>query len=499
MSSTALKNGQNYNTAKMWQIGFFALNNTATNLYMFILTFVSYYAAGIAGLTVAVVSIVLTAMRIFDGITDPIVGFIIDKTESKFGKFRPMMILGNVLLASSVILMYTITHNLPLSLQLLFFVLTYALYVIGYTFQTAVTKAAQTVLTNDPKQRPMFAVFDGIYNTGVFTVGQVYVASYLIGKHGDFTMGLFAELNTLAIILAGIFTILAVIGIAGKDRKEFYGLADLTVNTKFRDYWKIFKANRPLQFLITAVTADKLAFSLLRQSVVVVMIFGILMGDYELSGTVSMITVIPILLITFLAVAIARKRGMRSSFIQSTWVAFLSLAGLAALFLVISDPVSMSDSIGIGLVVFVILYTLAMGFGAIPSTLVNPMIADVSDYETFKSGRYVPGMIGTLFSFVDKLVTSLAPAIVGLGVALIGFTDEFPTVNDSLTTSLFGMTLLLGFGIPALLLSVSLLSMKFYKLDDKKMEEIQEDLAKMKAEGKVDEEGTETKTKNEAI
>ena len=494
MSTAAIEKEQKYNRAKLWQIGFFALNNTATNLYMFILTFVSYYAAGIAGLTVAVVSIVLTSMRIFDGITDPIVGFIIDKTESKFGKFRPLMILGNVLLASSIILMYSITHTLPLSFQLLFFVLTYALYVIGYTFQTAVTKAAQTVLTNDPKQRPLFSVFDGVYNTVVFTLGQVYVASYLIAKHGDFNMELFAELNTLAIIFAAICTVLAVIGIAGKDKKEFYGLADLTVNTRFRDYWPILKGNKPLKLLITAVTADKLAFSLLRQSVVMVMIFGILMGDYALSGTVSMITVIPILLITFIAVAIARKRGMRSSFIKSTWISFLSLVGIVSLFLVISDPTSMSGNVGIGIVLFIILYTLAMGFGAIPSTLVNPMIADISDYETYKSGRYVPGMLGTLFSFVDKLVTSLAPAIIGLGVGIIGFTAEFPTVNDPLTTPLFVMTLLLGFGLPALLLIVSLVSMKFYSLDDKRMEEIQAKLAKMKEEGTAKKAETESGT-----
>ncbi|WP_068677065.1 MFS transporter [Oceanobacillus sp. Castelsardo] len=494
--STAVETNKEYNRAKLWQIGFFALNNTATNLYMFILTFVSYYAAGVAGLTVAIVSMVLTFMRVFDGITDPIVGFLIDKTETKFGKFRPMMIIGNVILATSVILMYSITHTLPQQYQLVFFIITYALYVIGYTFQTAVTKAAQTVLTNDPKQRPVFAVFDGIYNTFVFTLGQVFVASYLIAKHGDFNMGLFVELNTIAIVLAGIFTILAVIGIAGKDRKEFFGLADSTVNTRFRDYWPILKGNKPLQLLITAVTADKLAFTLLRQSVVIVMVFGILMGNYALSGTISMITVLPILLITFLAVAVARKKGMRKSFVQATWVAFLSLAGLVALFLIV-DPASMSGGVSVGIVAFTILYTLAMGFGQIPSTLVNPMIADISDYETYKSGRYVPGMIGTLFSFIDKLITSLAPAIVGFGVALIGFKDAFPTVNDALTTPLFGMTLLLAFGLPALMLIVSLVCMKFYRLDDKKMEEIQIELARLKAEGKI--EDTDMKTEMEAI
>src|SRR5690606_8373916 len=95
---TAVMNNEEYNRAKLWEIGLVALNNTATNRYMFILAFVSYYAAGIAGIAVVVVSTILMAMRIFDGITDPIVGYLVDKTEGKCGKFRPFMIVGNIIL-----------------------------------------------------------------------------------------------------------------------------------------------------------------------------------------------------------------------------------------------------------------------------------------------------------------------------------------------------------------------------------------------------------------
>lgn len=485
MSSTMMEDGHQYNSAKLWQVGLFALNNTATNLYMFILTFVAYYATGIAGLAVVAVSTVLTAMRIFDGITDPIVGFIVDKTESKFGKFRPFMIIGNIILAGSILIMYNVTHLLPQSLQLIFFILIYAVYVVGYTLQTTITKAAQTVLTNDPKQRPLYTAFDSVYNVGVFTGGQVFVSTYLIAKHGDFTMALFSELNLYAIALAGVFTILAVIGIWGKDRKEFYGLAEKTVKTRFRDYWPILKSNRPLQMLITATAVDKLAFTVLRYSVVAVMIFGILMGDYALSGTISAIAIAPSVLITFAVVAYARKVDMRKAFVSSTFIALMAFVGLLALFLIMRDPTSMSNgSIGLPIILFTILYIVGLGFGGMPSSLVNPMIADVSDYETYKTGRYIPGMLGSLFSFIDKLITSLAPAIVGLGVALIGFGSAFPTIDDPLTTSLFTMTLILAFGIPAAGLVVSLIAMKFYKLDRLKMEEIQEKIAVVKEKAK---------------
>ncbi|THE12842.1 glucuronide permease [Bacillus timonensis] len=487
MSTTAINN-QQYNKARLWEIGFFALNNTATNLYMFIMMFVSYYAAGIAGIGVVVVSTILTSMRIFDGITDPIVGFMVDKTEGKFGKFRPYMIIGNIILAGSVLVLYNVTHLIPESFRLLFFILIYAIHIIGYTCQTSVTKAAQTVLTNDPKQRPLFAVFDGIFVTLLFTGGQVYVASYLIKKYGDFNMGLFTELNITAMIIAGVFTVLAAIGISRKDKKEFFGLAEETVQTKFRDFWPILKKNKPLLKLITAVTVDKLAFSLLRHAVVVVMLFGILIGDYGLSGTISMITIVPGLLITFWAVAKARKTGMKNAFLFSTWTALGTFIALIGLFLFIdSSAISMSN-IGFATILFVVLYTLALGFGQVPSTLVNPMIADVSDYETSTSGRYVPGMIGTMFSFIDKLITSLAPAIVGFAVALIGFKDAFPTVKDVLTPELKLVTIILAFGIPALALTISGLIMSRYELDGAKMEEIQAKIAEKKSKHTDDKE-----------
>ncbi|GAB3045711.1 MFS transporter [Virgibacillus ainsalahensis] len=487
MSTTAVGNENNYHSAKIWQIAFFALNNTATNLYMFALTFVSYYATGIAGLTVVVVSTILTFMRVFDGITDPIIGFVIDKTESKFGKFRPIMIIGNIILAGSILIMYNVTHQLPESFQLIFFIGIYAIYIIGYTMQTAVTKAAQTVLTNDPKQRPLFSIFDSVYNIGVFTGGQIFVASYLMAKHGDFTASLFTELNTIVMITAGVFTIMAVIAIWTKDRKEFFGLANLTAHTRFRDYWPILKENRPLQMLVIAASTDKLASQVLRQAPVIVMFFGILLGDYALSGTISAITIIPGVIITFLGVMYARKKGMKNTLVNASWLGIISFGVLIPFFLIIDTTVISLQNIGMATIVFLVLYSIGNGITTLTPSIVIPMIADVSDYETYRTGRYVPGMMGTIFSFIDKMVSSLAPALVGFLVALIGYQNEFPQLGETLTTPLLIMTLIIFFGVPIVCWLISIIAMKFYKLDGKKMEEIQASIAEVKDEGKKEE------------
>ncbi|MGL5641583.1 MAG: MFS transporter, partial [Paraclostridium sp.] len=152
-----------YNHSKSYKIGLFVLNNSATNLALFLTFYYMYYTQNILGLSSVLVGIIATMMRLFDGITDPIIGYFIDKTNGRFGKFRPFMFVGNIIIVSSLFAIF----NTPLALsQMGRYIWTtsfYVIYIIGYTFQTACTKGGQVVLTNDPKQRPLFSIFDTIY------------------------------------------------------------------------------------------------------------------------------------------------------------------------------------------------------------------------------------------------------------------------------------------------------------------------------------------------
>ena len=146
-------NNAGIHRAKLWQIGGFALNNTATNMWMFFMNYIAYYMTGYVGVGVVVASTFITAMRVWDGVTDPFIGFLVDRTNGKFGKNRPFMLIGNVLLAVTSYIMLHVTHKLPSGGRFFFFMIIYMIYIIGYTFQCVVTKSAQSCLTNDPKQR----------------------------------------------------------------------------------------------------------------------------------------------------------------------------------------------------------------------------------------------------------------------------------------------------------------------------------------------------------
>ncbi len=474
-----IKNEKNYNQAKTWQIAFFSGNSIAPNLYMLLYMFISYYATGVAGLAVVVVGTAMSVMRVWDAITDPIIGYVIDKTETKIGKFRPSIIIGNILMLIPTVMLFRTLHIVPSSIRLIYFILVYGIYIIGYTIQNAANKAGQTVLTNDPKQRPLFAFFATIYSVVLMRGMALVLSGYLVPKHGGFKLPLFNELVTYIVIASAALTLLAVIGIWEKDVKENWGLGKNAVKVKFKDYWPIIKENRAIQMLIIAASTDKLAATVAGNAVVGVMIYGILIGNYAISGQLGLIAAIPIILLSIYSTRYARKFGLKKTLIIMTWACIVLNLGFFGFFYV-ADFTSIELGFSLTSIIFFAFYVLQQGIRNASSSVVIPMIADCTDYEVYRTGKYVPGMMGTLFSFVDKLFSSLSATIVAVILTLFGYKDILPQVGDVATTQIFWIAMLFYFGLPILGWIASLIAMKFYPLDVDFMKTIQEENSKVR-------------------
>jgi Na+/melibiose symporter-like transporter len=463
-----------YNRAKMWQLALFPLNNLATNCFMFLMNFISYLAVGGYGILVSVASLLITSSRIFDGVTDPAIGFVIDRTSGRFGKFRPMILLGYVITTVAVLLMYFvgIGGGVPVFISL------YMLYIIGYSFQTSCTRAAQAVLTNDPSQRPLFTRFNGIYVLIYSALFSFYVSNHVVPKYRGLNVPALQEMCITAIIIAGILTALVIVSLWEKDVPEHYGI-DPDDKIKLIDYWKVLKSNRPILMVIIAASTDKLASQISSNSSVIIMIFGIVVGNYAFQGRLSMIAMIPSILVILFGSQYARKFGSKKAVVILTWLCIITSALLFLVF-VIFDPVQIGNGIGVT-AVFLVIWCANSGLKSITSGLTNPMIADCTDYELYKSGKFVPGLMGTLFSFADKLVSSLAATIVGFLLVSIGYVDTLPQVTDALTSGIFWVALFCFIGIPILGWVATIISMKFYPLTEAKMVEIQTAIAEKKA------------------
>ena len=484
------------------------MNNGATNVYfVLILSYIATFGNKVLGIAMVFASFMVTGMRVFDAITDPIIGAIMDKTDGKFGKFRPFMVLGNVVMAVSVILLYMVTPLLPegvMWLRYALFVLLYAVWVLGYTFQTSVTRSAQPVLTNDPKQRPLFTVFNTI--ASLLGMGVMQVLGMLFAGNnfaGDYNASWFRIMTPIGIGISVLLTVLAIIGIWEKDQTKYFGLGSKQEKVKLSEYLSIIKGNKPLQRLMVAGGGCKLALAIATNLTVLCMIYGsmtqfgvitneagqlVSQNRYDSLNAVMMVLgyvfSAPFFLLT---VRTSQKHGQKKSLMTYVAVALICYVGVLALLLLWKQGVPAwnlslfegalfgSDfklTINLYTILFILFF--GVGYGAYYATadMPIPMVADCADYETYRSGKFIPGIMGTLFSLVDKLVSSLSATVVSVALLFIGVTD-LPTKATPYTDGMNWVVIALFCLVPMTAWTLTLLAMRGYELDGKRIKTIQ--------------------------
>ena len=490
--------GAALNRAKPYQLVLFPLNNGATNVYfVLILSYVAQFGSSILKLGMFA-SIMVTVMRAADAVTDPIIGAMMDRTNTRIGKFRPFMILGSAVMAVSVVCLYVLTPLIPetmMWLRYVAFVVVYFVWVIGYTFQTSCTRAGQTVLTNDPNQRPMFTIFNtvgsllgmGVMQFMIPIVKGMYDVKDAAGNvitSGYADPMVYRIITPIGIAISVLLTILAIIGIAGKDNPKYYGIGgDKQEKVKMSEYLEIIRDNKPMQRLMVAGAGCKLALAIATNTTVLLALYGILMGNYN-SLYLPMMVLGYVCAVPFflLSMRTSQKLGQRASLIRYVSVALICYVGVLALLLfsdhgdpawMLSFPFSGGGAVNLYTILFIVFF--GIGYGAYYATadMPIPMVADCSDYETYRSGKYIPGIMGTLFSLVDKLVSSLAQTLVAfIFLACAGLSD-LPTDSTPYSGGIKAAVIVMFGIIPMLAWAATLLAMKGYSLTGEKMKTIQ--------------------------
>ncbi len=481
-------NENNMNRAKLYQLVLFPLNNGATNVYfVLILTYVATFGNQVLGLAMLFASLMVTGMRVFDAITDPIIGALMDKTNTKFGKFRPFMVIGNVIMAVSVIILYTLTPMIPETMMWVrytAYIVLYAVWVIGYTFQTSVTRAAQPVLTNDPKQRPLFTIFNTIGSLAGMGVMQA-IGPIMAGDSfaGDYNAQWFVIMTPIGIAVSVVLTILAIIGIWEKDNEKYFGIGGGKQETvKVSEYIQIVKANKPLQRLMVAGGGCKLALSIATNVTVLCMLYGCMMGNYDTlylpMMVVGYVFAVPFFLLT---VRTSQKHGQKKSLMTYVRLALICYVGVLVLLILWKQGVpglnlSIYSTNGISINLYTVAFILCfgLGYGAYYATadMPIPMVADCADYEIYRSGKFIPGIMGTLFSLVDKLVSSLSATVVSIALMFIGVSD-LPTKTTPYLDGMNWVVIVLFCIIPMLAWLLTLVAMKGYELDGQRIKTVQ--------------------------
>ena len=397
------------------------------------------------------------------------------------------MVIGNVVMAISVIVLYCVTPLIPANMMWLrytAFIVLYAVWVIGYTFQTSVTRAGQAVLTNDPKQRPLFTIFNTIGSLAGMGVMQ-FIGPIMAGDRfaGDYNASWFAIMTPIGIIVSVSLTTLAIIGIWEKDNSKYFGIGgDKKQKLKVSEYVQIVKANKPLQRLMIAGGGCKLALSIATNITVLIMLYSCMMGNYD-SLYLPMMVLGYVFSVPFFALTVrtSQKKGQKASLMTYVRLALICYIGVLVLLLLWKhgDPtrnLSIMGENGLSINLYTIAFILCfgIGYGAYYATadMPIPMVADCADYETYRSGRFIPGIMGTLFSLVDKLVSSLSATVVSIALLFIGVHD-LPTKLTPYVSGMNWVVIVLFCLIPMCAWALTLWAMKGYELDGARIKTIQ--------------------------
>lgn len=248
--------GVQYRRAKTWQIICYACN-AFVGMSVYSLIGMASYSASIGyGITTATVGIILMLARILDGFTDPLLAFVYDRVNTRFGKLRVLLISGYLIEAVGLLCMFNLCSSKGFGLPV--FALTYIIYIIGYT---------------------IVLVFAGI--------------------------------GTL-IVCAGIS--------AYDKPENFEGTNKKHEPLKTADILEVLKHNKPLQCYIASNASDKLAQQVASQAIINTMLNGILIGNMGLATALSVISMVPSIFFAAFGAKYVGKKGSKKGIVTWTCI-----------------------------------------------------------------------------------------------------------------------------------------------------------------------------------
>lgn len=483
-----------FRKAKVWEI-ILGNCNSATGVIFYMLMSLSALAANNNfGVAVGTVSVFMTVARIYDGLTDGLFGGLFDHFNPTKGKLRIFIILGWVIECLSAILMYDwLAGKWKGVAGFVIFVIVYLAFLTGYTLMNVGGSAISPTLTKDPTQRAMMGIVTTLYSYAIPII-LANVQSFIILPHHNnkFDSGMLAENAWVYILISLPFVILSLIGLSKCDIRENFTTGEKEEKVKWKDMFNVLRKDHNLQMFIITTSTDKLAQQIATVSYINILMAGILVGSYQASQMVNNFSQIVSIVFLFIGGPLIAKTGAKKSTIQWSWASIivtLVLLGTCTILFARTGSLSAIGVFGPVMVIFALLTLLKTGTGMILTMSSSVMMADVADGWYDQSGKYMPGVVAGVKSFLDKFISAFSTMIAGLMIIPLGYHGtHIPQQGDPITTPLFVTTMFLMFGMPIFGWICNIISMHFYTLDKDAVLAMETRLADKRSAVKAEEE-----------
>ena len=425
------------------------------------------FFTNVFGLTFADAATLMLIARMFDVVTDPLMGSLADRTQSRWGTYRPWLIYGAIPFGLIfALLLYTPDFG-PVGKR----IWAYTLYLLMMALYTAVNVPYGSllgVMTDDDNEKNQFSSFRmvGAYAMGFITLLSFPYLMEMIGgeKMADGSYTVEARQHQYAVI-GVFFGIIAAVGTLACGLMTKERLKPVRAEKfSFRPFADLFK-NKPWIYL-TLIGICTNFFNGFRYAVAGYMFDYCLHGDVKVSGLIINYTVF----MTFGELTCMVFGGLSPKFTQwmgSKRKAFIAAAIICLVFSVGFFFIPM-DPAYIWVMVAVVILT-SVGIG-LYSPLLWSMYADVADYATEKNGTSSTGLIFSSGTMAQKFGTAISGSLVALFLGLAGasmITDDMGnTVVDpaSITDSVLSMVWMLFSIFPAIIAGLIILLTYLYPI-----------------------------------
>jgi GPH family glycoside/pentoside/hexuronide:cation symporter len=415
-------------------------------IYQTVTTYLLFFYTNVYGLNPAIAAAMFLSVRIIDAIWDPVVGTMVDKYTTRFGKYRGWLLIMALPLTVLMIACF-IVPDFGETGKVVYACATYVALSIAYTMINVPFGALNAALTRD-QQEVTILTTTRMWLVNVAQVAITYgVPTIIIALAGTMTSPEARSGWLITIIIYGIVGLGALVfSFAGTKERVVISKEDQS-KVKFTDLFTEVAHNKPLR-IISFMFITAFAIMAITNSAATYFVKYNL-GNENLVGYYNVISALPALIILPFMPWMRKRLGKKGLLYLSLAISFVGFAGL---FIIPVNHITL---------IFVFQFIRSVGFGVV-GAFIWSLIPEAITYGEWQTGKRISGIANALIGFFFKFGLALGGFIPGVVLSITGFNSELAVQNDS---ALFGIRLLLA-ALPALLVVLLVFVVSRYNLTD---------------------------------
>lgn len=408
------------------------------------------YMTNFMGIAAAAAGGIFFVSKVYDAVTDPLMGVISDKTRTRWGRHRPYLIFGALVSALSILALFAPPSAVSGDMAVWYMLFALILYSTGYTIFNVPYLAMPAEMTQSYHERS-FLMSWRVTAIQVAQIAALIGSSFLLSIFGDDRQGY----AIVAWIMAGLIVLAGCTSFGMTAKARFHEVPH-GPTPPFREQLRTVAGNKPFLQLVgikfMMLLANSFSFGAYAYFVLrVLQETTDTMGYMFIASTSSALLAIPVWL------RISKVIGKQKSLMIACSI--LALTSVSWLFAGPGDPLIM-----------ILLRPFGTGIAAAGMLMIGQsMLPDTIEYDRRRTGLERAGVFAGIYTTAEKMAYAFGPALTGFLLSSMGYVSGTQGMAieqpESAITAIY-----IAIGVaPGVCLLGAISLIKFYKLDEEKL------------------------------